>query len=40
MRALNGGIVAGILQYLLCAFFGIGWLWSIYHGFKIWQNSK
>ena len=36
----TGGIVTSILQYLACCFFGIGWLWSIFNGFKIWQNSK
>ena len=36
----TGGIVASILQFCLCYLFGIGWLWSIFNAFKIWQNSK
>ena len=36
----KAGIIVGILQYLLIAFFGIGYLWGIFNAFKIWQNSK
>ena len=38
--AKKAGIIVGIIQYLLCAFFGIGYFWGIFNGFKIWQNSK
>ena len=38
--AKKAGIIVGILQYLLIWLFGIGYLWGIYNGFKIWQNSK
>ena len=36
----KAGIIVGVLQYLLIAFFGIGYFWGIFNGFKIWQNSK
>jgi hypothetical protein len=30
----------GILQAILAPLCGIGWFWSIYHGWIVYQNSK
>jgi hypothetical protein len=30
----------GILQQLLTPLCGIGWFWSMYHGWIVYQNSK
>jgi hypothetical protein len=36
---LMPGVVIGVLQFLT-AWLLIGWLWSIFVGFKIYSNSK
>ncbi len=38
--ALIPGIVVGILQMLLFPFFGIGWFWGLFVGYKCIVNSK
>ena len=35
----KAAIIIGIVQFLLAAVV-IGWFWSVYSGYKIWQNSK
>ena len=35
----KSAIILGIVQWLL-AFLVIGWLWSIYSGWKIYSNAK
>ena len=35
----KAAIIIGILQWLLAAVV-VGWVWSIYSGYKIWSNSK
>ena len=37
--AVKNGVITMILMWLLCFIF-IGWLWSIYHGWKIYEKSK
>ena len=36
---LMPGVVIGVLQFLTCWLI-VGWLWSIFVGFKIYSNSK
>ena len=41
----KSGIIVFLVQSVLCAitfgfFLPIAWLWSIFIGFKVWQNSK
>ncbi|MFM7856836.1 MAG: hypothetical protein ACKO96_34145 [Flammeovirgaceae bacterium] len=38
--ALIPGIVVGILQWILFPFFGIGYFWGLYVGYKCIVNSK
>ena len=36
---LMPGVVIGVIQFLTCWLI-VGWLWSIFVGFKIYSNSK
>ena len=33
-------MLAGFLQFLLVPFFLIGWIWSILHGYRLYEGSK
>ena len=30
----------GILQFLLCLCYGLGWFWSVFYGFSVWEYSR
>lgn len=36
---MKAAIILGLIQFLLFWTI-IGWVWAIYNGFKIYQNSK
>lgn len=38
-EAVKTGIITMLLMWVLCFIF-VGWIWSIYHGYLIYQKSK